>query len=283
MFEGQVSIKCTARQSLKDFAITLHAVEVQVIEASIRKDDTTVAAIEFRYDFRQQTCQLVFDECAGDFFQKDKEYVLTMDFAGILNDQMRGFYRSAYHALDGSTKTMATTQFEATDARRAFPCFDEPALKATFCLTLTIPGHLQCISNTPMAASSSHYANGVYTKTVKYQTTPLMSTYLLCFVIGEFDAISSTSRQIVTTVYTMPGKASQGQFCLELAVRCLDYFQDLFGVPYPLVKSDLIAITDFAAGAMENWGLVTYREAKVLVQGKLVRIRWLFGSYCTGT
>jgi aminopeptidase N len=100
-------------------------------------------------------------------------------------------------------------------------------------------------------------------KTITYQTTPKMSTYLLALVVGEFDGISKTSSNIQTTVYTVPGKAHQGQFCLDVAVHCLDLFQEIFGVPYPLPKSDLLAIPDFAAGAMENWGCVTYREAKV--------------------
>lgn len=288
-FEGRVSLHCTSLQQQQCLdSITLHAVELQLTQATLSRspttislknkhDTTTATATEFRYCFRNQTCQIVFDHQNNNLLLADDndgtttDLILTMEFHGILNDQMRGLYRSTYHAVDGSTRTMATTQFEATDARRAFPCFDEPALKATFRLTLTIPGHLQCLSNTPLAASYSHSqqgADGRTKKTVVFQKTPKMSTYLLAMVIGEFDAISETSRQVVTTVYTSPGKATQGQFCLDLAVRCLDFYQDLFGVPYPLVKSDLVAIPDFAAGAMENWGLVTYREAKVLMQGE---------------
>jgi puromycin-sensitive aminopeptidase len=145
---------------------------------------------------------------------------------------------------------MATTQFEATDARRAFPCADEPALKATFQLTVTIPADMQCISNTPFSASyTTAIAPGKAVKTITFQKTPKMSTYLLALVVGEFDGISSTSNQIVTTVYTVPGKADQAEFCLATASRALELYQKLFHVPYPLTKSDLLAIPDFAAGA----------------------------------
>ncbi|GAX26976.1 aminopeptidase 2 [Fistulifera solaris] len=266
-FTGRVTIHGKALRTIPErVSILLHALELQLTKATlVRKEDPSVAwqAEEFRCNVRQQTCEIVFSAS----LTAHEDYELLIDFHGVLNDKMHGFYRSSYTALDGSTITMATTQFEATDARRAFPCFDEPAIKATFQLTVTIPAHLQCISNTPMAATSTNY-NGLSKllyKTIQFQITPLMSTYLLAWVIGRFDGVSTTSRHIVTTVYTVEGKATQGQFCLQVASKCLDYYQDLFQISYPLTKSDLLAIPDFAAGAMENWGCVTYREAKILV------------------
>ena len=225
-------------------------------------------AISYHYHRRNQTVDITFAES----FQAGQEVTIFMDFIGVLNDQMAGLYRSTYSDIYGQRKVMATTQFEATDARRAFPCADEPELKATFTLTVTIPAELQCISNTPMESMHTTTINAVVggqkkaVKTITFQKTPKMSTYLLALVVGELDGISTTSNQIVTTVYTIPGKAAQAQFCLDTASRCLDLFQDMFHVPYPLTKSDLLAIPDFAAGAMENWGCVTYREAKILVQ-----------------
>lgn len=266
-FDGTVSIQLVVPEDATTwprFSLVLHALDLNVLAAKLRSDDKTWEAEEVRYVKRDQTCELVFGP--ESLWIKGQSYVLTIDFIGILNDLMRGLYRSTYVGLDGKTHIMATTQFEATDARRAFPCLDEPALKATFALTVTIPSSLDCISNTPPASVHTTYEGGTSTKTITFQTTPKMSTYLLALVVAQFDGISRTSGNIQTTVYTVPGKAHQGEFCLDTAVQCLDLFQKLFGVPYPLLKSDLLAIPDFAAGAMENWGCVTYREAKVLVK-----------------
>jgi aminopeptidase N len=265
-FDGTVSIHLTVPKgavSWPRFSLVLHALDLNVVGAKLHcnTDDKMWDAEEVRYHKRNQTCEIVFGPESQ--WVEGASYIVTIDFLGILNALMRGLYRSTYVGLDGATHTMATTQFEATDARRAFPCLDEPALKATFQLSVTIPCSLQCISNTAPASVHTTFEKGTSTKTITYQTTPKMSTYLLALVVGEFDGISKTSGNIQTTVYTVPGKAHQGQFCLDVAVHCLDLYQKIFGVPYPLLKSDLLAIPDFAAGAMENWGCVTYREAKV--------------------
>ena len=261
VFEGSVKIQLEAAESVILPSLTLNACEIQLQSATLLEGDGSKrVATEFRYDLKNQRCDVLFDELE---WTKGNQYTLSIEFQGTLNDQMHGLYRSTYVGLDGvTTHTMATTQFEATDARRAFPCWDEPALKATFQLTVVIPVHLQCVSNTPTEAVHSTLEN----KTITFQRTPKMSTYLLALVVGTFDSISKTSRGIVTTIYTVPGKAHQAHFCLDVAWRCLDLLQDLFQIPYPLPKSDLLAIPDFAAGAMENWGCVTYREAKVLVE-----------------
>lgn len=183
-------------------------------------------------------------------------------FNGQLNDQMRGFYRSVY-TVNGEERTLAVTQFEATDARRAFPCWDEPALKAVFEVTLVVPRDRVVISNMP--PSHTELEEGGL-KTVRFAETPMMSTYLLAFVVGEFDHVETrTAEGVAVRVYTPVGKAEQGRFALEVASRTLSFFQDYFEVAYPLPKMDLIAIPDFAAGAMENWGAATFREILVLV------------------
>ena len=188
---------------------------------------------------------------------------LSLRWNFMLTDNLCGFYRSKYIGLDGSTRYMATTQFEATDARRAFPCVDEPAAKAVFVVTLIIPADRVGISNMPMKEKTSRKDGRVM---CTYEPTPVMSTYILAFVVGEFDHVSVlTDNGVRTTVYTPKGKTALGKHALFVASRALPFFEEKFGIKYPLPKSDLLAIPDFAAGAMENWGCVTYRETRLLI------------------
>ncbi|GFO32573.1 puromycin-sensitive aminopeptidase [Plakobranchus ocellatus] len=190
--------------------------------------------------------------------------ILSLKFTGELNDKMKGFYRSKY-TLGDEEKYAAVTQFEAVDARRAFPCWDEPALKATFDVTLIAPKDKVALSNMPII-SDKEVEDDSGLKEVSYATTPVMSTYLLAFVVGEFDYVEATDSNGVTVkVYTPVGKSDQGKFALDVAVKTLPFYNDYFGIAYPLPKVDLIAIPDFSAGAMENWGLITYRETALLV------------------
>ena len=157
---------------------------------------------------------------------------------------------------------MATTQFEPSSARRAIPCWDEPALKASFQLTLTIPSDMDAVSNMP---PTDETVDGD-TKTVRFGESPVMSTYLLAFIVSELGMIEQQAEGgTMVRVLTTRGKEEQGRFALETSVALLSYFNDYFGIPYPLEKLDHIAIPDFAAGAMENWGAITYRETALLV------------------
>ncbi|RUS74701.1 hypothetical protein EGW08_017531, partial [Elysia chlorotica] len=189
---------------------------------------------------------------------------LTIKYTGELNDKMKGFYRSRYH-IGEEEKFAAVTQFEATDARRAFPCWDEPAIKATFDVTLVVPSDKVALSNMPIISDKAvEEDEGL--KEVSYSTTPIMSTYLLAFVVGEFDFVEGADANgVAVRVYTPVGKSEQGNFALDVAVKTLPFYNDYFGIAYPLPKVDLIAIPDFSAGAMENWGLITYRETALLV------------------
>eukprot|EP00300_Choanocystis_sp_HF-7_P042003 c8778_g1_i1.p1 GENE.c8778_g1_i1~~c8778_g1_i1.p1 ORF type:complete len:694 (-),score=157.71 c8778_g1_i1:127-2160(-) len=189
-----------------------------------------------------------------------EDLILVVNFLGNLNDTMAGFYRSSY-TVGNEKRWMGVTQFEADDARRAFPCWDEPAIKATFDVTLIVPKVLTALSNMPV----KHEAESGELKSVRFDTTPIMSTYLLAFAVGEFDSLESrTQHGVSVRVFTPPGKGSEGEFALDVATRTLDFFDDYFAVPYPLPKLDLIAVPDFAAGAMENWGLVTFRSLLLL-------------------
>ena len=177
---------------------------------------------------------------------------------------MCGFYRTKY-TVDGEDRYAAVTQFEATDARQAFPCWDEPAVKATFDMVIVAPKDRVVLSNMPEIESQEDPSDNSC-KIVKFSTSPIMSTYLVAIVVGEFDFIEDkTEEDITVRVYSPLGKKEQGRFALECAVQSLTFYSKFFKIPYPLPKYDMIAIPDFSAGAMENWGLVLYRETCILV------------------
>jgi puromycin-sensitive aminopeptidase len=185
-------------------------------------------------------------------------------FSGVLNDKLAGFYRSSYTDVDGAEQTIATTQFEATDARRAFPCWDEPDLKAVFSVTLVVDEGLTALSNAAEVERSPASAGRV---TVRFADTMVMSTYLLAFVVGplELSDTATTRGGVPVRVAHPHGKGDLSAYALDVAVFCLDWFADYYGIPYPGDKLDLVAIPDFAFGAMENLGCVTFREVLLLV------------------
>jgi len=194
--------------------------------------------------------------------------VLSITYEGELNDKMKGFYRSKYLTSSGEERYGAVTQFEPTYARYAFPCWDEPACKATFDVTLVVPSDRVALSNMPVTSTVPVKEDQSLSE-IKYLRTPIMSTYLLAFVVGEYDYVEATdSDGVLVRVYTPVGKKAQGTFALEVAVKTLPFYNKYFNIAYPLPKMDLIAISDFAAGAMENWGLVTYREVALLIDEK---------------
>ena len=239
-------------------SIHLNAAELQVSAASVTlADGTVLQAQDIAHDEAAETVALRFERPvpAGGAS-------LSVEFTGILNDQLRGFYRSQYTDADGAVRHLATTQFEPTDARRAFPCWDEPARKATFQVTLRVPRDLVAVSNMPVEGEQDA-KDGL--KDVCFAETPVMSTYLLAFIVGDLASVEATAKGgTLVRVWALRGKEEQGRFAVENAVRLLDYFNDYFGVPYPLPKLDHLALPDFAAGAMENWGAITYREVALL-------------------
>ena len=239
--------------------IVLNCIEIDVTGCSVidaEGQEQTVESID--YDIDGETVKLKF---LGSLPSGSAE--LTLHFNGILNDKLRGFYRSKYTDNDGSEKYLATTQLEATDARRAFPCWDEPNIKATFDVELVIPKGLQAVSNMPVR-NEEQLGTGL--KRVRFETTPIMSTYLLAFVVGELESIEKVDDGgTMHRVWTTTGKVEQGEYALAISVELLKYLNKYFGIPYPLPKLDHLAIPDFAAGAMENWGAITYRENALLV------------------
>lgn len=191
-------------------------------------------------------------------------YELTLQFSASLTDDLSGFYRSRYIDSSGIEKFLATSHFEAPYARKAFPCFDEPLFKAKFSVSLTIPDSMTGISNMPVKKET---VNGDR-KTILFATTPPMSTYLLYCGAGHFDYIEKKQGNRTLRVYGINGNSAKGIFALQFAAECLTFFEQYSGLDYPLPKLDLIAIPDFSAGAMENWGAVTFREVLLLVDEK---------------
>ena len=243
--------------------IILNAAELEIDGVTLHRNGSSIAAHSIALDADRETATLDF----GRTLPPGKAR-LEMQFTGILNDRLVGFYRSEYQAPnpetgESETRYLATTQFEATDARRAFPCWDEPAQKAVFDVTLVFDDAFQSVSNTPAVEET---APGPGLKSVRFAETPVMSTYLLAFVIGDLVSVEADAADGTRVgIWTTRGKENQAGFALDTSVKLLGYFNDYFNIPYPLPKLDHIAIPDFAAGAMENWGCVTYRETALLV------------------
>jgi puromycin-sensitive aminopeptidase len=237
--------------------VLLNAAEMDITAASVTLANgrSIEASVSLDEDAERATLLFESDIPPGNA-------TLSFTFNGTLNDQLRGFYRSQYEGPHGELSYLATTQFEATDARRAFPCWDEPKAKAVFDITLIVPSDLIAVSNMPVASELPLRGNK---KAVRFEPSPRMSTYLVVFVVGDLASVQATSSNgTLVRVFATRGKEEQGRFALENSLRILDYMNDYFGIDYPLPKMDHLAIPDFAAGAMENWGAITYRETALL-------------------
>ncbi|KAL4607644.1 hypothetical protein ACB092_09G190300 [Castanea dentata] len=262
-FAGSVAIelKVVADTSF----IVLNAAELSI--------DTTSVSFTYPAAHSSNSKQQVLKPLKVDVVEEDEILVLnfadtlpiglgllTIHFQGSLNDKMKGFYISTYEH-NGEKKNMAITQFKPDDARRCFPCWDEPACKATFKITLDVPSELVALSNMPIIEEK---VVGDL-KTVSYQESPIMSTYLVAIVVGLFDYVEHlTSDGVKVRVYCQVGKVNQGKFALDVAVRTLEFYKEYFAMPYSLPKLEMVAIPDFSFGSMENYGLVTYYETALL-------------------
>ncbi len=187
---------------------------------------------------------------------------LAIGFDGELNDLLRGFYRSTYTDDDGVEQVIATTQMESTDCRRAFPCWDEPEFKAVFGVVLDVEDGLTAISNGPEVERTTADGRTV----IRFADTMVMSTYLVAFVVGRLEATEPVDvNGVPMRIVHVPGKGHLTDFGLEVGAFCLDWFEEFYGIAYPGDKVDLVALPDFAAGAMENLGCITFRENLLLV------------------
>ncbi len=252
-FEGDETI--TVRVLKATNQITLDAADINFHEVSITAEGATQkATVTPEKEKEMVVLQVEKPLAAG-------TATIHISYSGILNSEMRGLYLGK----DDQGRKYASTQFEATDARRAFPSFDEPDYKATFDITAVADNGLTAISNQKVISDQPGPGNK---HTVKFATTAKMSSYLAALVIGNFEYIEGESDGIPIRVYATTGKKEMGRFALEAAEHILSYYDKYFGIKYPYGKLDLIGIPDFSAGAMENTGCITFREVILLIDEK---------------
>jgi puromycin-sensitive aminopeptidase len=255
-FSGREIVEIEVAEAVEE--IVLNSIELEIDEAWVETPDGARIDATVGYDeaTERATLALTSPLPAG-------PATLHTSFRGILNDKLHGFYRSTFTGQDGASHVIATTQFEATDARRAFPCWDEPEAKASFEITLVVDEGLTALSN---AAEVSRTPTDDGRLEIRFAETMRMSTYLVAFIVGPLEVTDPVDVDGTPLRVAHPlGKAALASFALESGAFALRYFQDYFGLPYPGDKLDLVAVPDFAFGAMENLGCVTFRETALLV------------------
>jgi len=249
-FTGQTRIVLEASQPVGEIELNALDLAFWACEVQIGK---ALVACPFLVDRKKEILRIALPGKMGGRIEMDIAY------EGRIGEGMKGFYRSKY-TTGGTVKYLAVTQFEESDARRAFPCFDHPRKKATFDIELTVDGNLTAISNRQIVEQIS-LDDG--RKRFRFQQTPRMSTYLLFFAVGEFEFLEDPGKVLVR-VATTPGMSQYARFGLEFGRKALEFCETYYDIEYPLQKLDLIAVADFAAGAMENWGAMTFRENLLL-------------------
>lgn len=241
--------------------ISFHQLGLRITQARItqigKTDEKDLSISRINYHDKFNELRLHFDSKL-----KSGQYRIVLEFKGKITTELSGMYLSSYK-IDGRSNKIITTQFESHSAREVFPCIDEPEAKATFSLAITHNSEDSVVSNSVI--DNQNKISDTKTKTT-FKLTPIMSTYLLAFVIGDLVfKEGKTSNGTVVRSYATKDKIGFVDFSLEVAIKCLDFYNEYFNIPYPLEKCDLIALPDFSAGAMENWGCVTFREQAMLV------------------
>jgi len=255
-FSGEETIDVTLDAPAQTITLNAAEIEFQSVRAIISDFSPKIQVAEVALDPVKEQATFTF----GRELPAAK-FSLAIRFSGILNNKLRGFYLSKT-----KLRNYAVTQFESTDARRAFPCFDEPALKATFDISLTVDAADTVISNTNLIDAHSGPVAGKHT--LRFATTPKMSTYLVAFLVGDFKCTEGKSDGVPIRACSTPDKVQLTKFALESAKYVLHYYDNYFGIKYPMPKLDMVALPDFEAGAMENFGCITYRETDLLTDLK---------------
>lgn len=255
-FEGQVSIRAGITETVDEIVLNAAEIDLKTTTLSGEGADVEVTGVSYDEEYARATLKLANPVPPG-------SYSLDIAYTGSINDQLRGLYRSVYKDSDGNEHVIATSQCQATDARRVLPCWDEPDLKATFRTTMVVADGLEAYSNGAEVARTKLDDGRVrfeFTETMK------MSTYLLAFIVGPFEATEPVMAGSTPVRIIVPkGNLHLTGLALDNAVFCFEYLSDYYGIPYPERKLDHVAIPDFAAGAMENVGLITYRDAYLVL------------------
>jgi puromycin-sensitive aminopeptidase len=254
-FSGTVRIDAVVHEAADE--IVLNAAELAISDVEVLTVDgmTVLCSVSFNDELEQVTFE------PADLLPPGP-CTISCRFSGTLNDKLRGFYRSTYTGPDGETQTMATTQFESVDARRSFPCFDEPDRKAVFEIALIVEPDVDAISNSPVVREEQVGPK----RRIQFSPTMRMSTYLVAFVVGKLEMTETVDVDgVPLRVVCTPGKRPLAEFALEVGAFALRFFTEYFNIPYPGEKVDLVAIPDFAAGAMENLGCITFRDTALLI------------------
>ncbi|XP_015184599.1 PREDICTED: aminopeptidase N isoform X1 [Polistes dominula] len=267
-FNGEVTILVNVTENTNN--VTLHATDMKIDESltSIREFSMSgnktkpITIVEQKNDTERQFHVIK----TSDTLKEGKQYLVHLKFVGHLNDYLQGFYRSSY-TVGNQTRWIATTQFQATDARRAFPCFDEPAMKAKFQISIGRPRNMTSISNMPRKGQPEPMPGLPTYEWDHYEQSVPMSTYLVAFIVSDFEMLKSESRNF--RVWARKEAINQSHYSLDIGPKILEYYEDYFKIKFPLPKMDMVALPDFSAGAMENWGLITYRETAMLYQERV--------------
>ncbi|KAJ3308252.1 Aminopeptidase 2 mitochondrial [Boothiomyces sp. JEL0838] len=282
-FSGSVSISISVLESTNK--IIVNGKDLKIIKSSVSllrtkngiesvswpKDPTTHRNTQeaTSVSYGEKDDLIIFE--FGNEIPADSQVILFAEFTGVHGDDMNGFYRTQYVDEAGVKKYMVTTRFQSSGCRSCFPSFDQPNMKAVFDITLYVPRNLTCLSNMNIVKEENTVINNKDVKIIKFDPTPIMSTYLVAMCVGEFDYVEAIAnpkvegaKPIKCRVYTPKGKQMEGVFALEVGVKTLEFFSEYFGIPYPLPKCDQIAVPELSVGGMENWGLITYTEILIL-------------------
>lgn len=259
-FTGRTVINMSILHSTN--RIVFHGANINITKATFKLGDGQASDVTvLEYKPRQQLAVNFSEELkAGQYC------VLTMEYSANFSNAYDGFYNSSYIDEDGNKRVLAATQFEPLSARKAFPCFDEPAFKATFLIKISRKKTYMTLSNMPKA-KSTNLSNGLVQDEFE-KTSVNMSTYLVAFIVADFTPNTKNVSETQVSVYSVPEKNGHTEYALSITSKLLEFYNNFFDINYPLKKLDLVAIPDFLAGAMENWGLITFRETTLLVGKK---------------